>query len=179
MRCVPLFAGRKGATIVTQSISPLRQAYAALNPLIARLYAVPLLGYVLRTVVAFAKLPRINMHVRRIDTIVQQLEARVAMLEGRPGAVGGSRLDVLSNDFSRVLEAVTASQTALRTLRRDDAPTPAVMPVAPAAPWIDPQIEVLPEVQLRREPPRSLNRLPRLSDWALDSPLARHMAELR
>jgi len=75
---------------VSQSPSIPRRVYIATRPLAARLFAVPLLGYALRILVGVLKLPRFNMHLRRLDEGVRRLEtsitdhaldARVAALE--------------------------------------------------------------------------------------------------
>ena len=48
--------------------------------LLATVYAVPGLGYACRLVVAFAKLPRLNFHIRRLDAEAVQDRARIDAL---------------------------------------------------------------------------------------------------
>lgn len=157
--------------------STVRHARAGLTPCVARAYAIPGLGYLLRILVAIAKLPRLNAELRRHDALLRELRSEFA---ARPPH--DRRLEVLADEFPRVLEAVTATQTALRVLRRGM--PPAGPPQAGAAPvpqaaWIDPQIEVVAETRLRREQPLGRNRLPRLSDWSVGSALSLRMAGLR
>lgn len=195
-----------------------RSTYMATRPLVGKAYHIPLFGYALRLVVAFAKLPRIAFHLARLDqgarvdrrlldsvaeampardavlqrlevkadALQQRLESETHALQQRLDDVNASlsRLDVVAEALPTLVEAFTSSQTAIRLLRRDRA-TQSVAEAAPAPgieawrAWIDPQIELVPERQLRREAPTTLNRTPRLSDWSVGGRLAHWMTELR
>ena len=77
-----------------------RRAYGAGRLPAARLFAIPLFGYALRILVGILKLPRFNMHLRRLSAEVQRLEvvttdharleAQVAPLSGRVTALEGA-----------------------------------------------------------------------------------------
>lgn len=168
-----------------------KQVYDHLKPIARVLFSLPIAGYFLRIVVGFLKLPRLNFHLRRLEGRINEIEHRLRvkavrlnevaeLSSSRAASVPYPNLDSINavvEQFPRVMEAVTATQTALRAYHRIS-PGPVVQ--STGAPFfVDPQIEVVPETQLRRSPPRSLNRLPRLSDWAVDSPLLRRFAELR
>lgn len=126
-------------------------------------------------------------HLQRIHADIEELRARIDAVASQQMDRADpdfhdkmARTDAILAQFPRLAEAVTATQTSVRMLQRAAVkPVEVVSPSLPAALLIDPQIEVVPEVLLRREPPRSLNRLPRMADWATDSPLSRRMTELR
>lgn len=150
--------------------------YDGLRPIAAALFSLPIVGYLLRIMVSFFKLPRLNFHIRRLEDRINELASR----DYAPVPVNVENRDQINavvEQFPRVVEAVTATQTALRAYHKLPPRFEAQSSDAPS--YVDPQIEVVREVQLRRSPPRSLNRLPRLSDWAVDSPLIRRFSELR
>ncbi|CDX34984.1 hypothetical protein MPLA_1800115 [Mesorhizobium sp. ORS 3359] len=152
----------------------LRQTYNGLKPIATVLFSIPVVGYLLRIVVGLAKLPRFNLYLRRFEGRLNEMNDR---LNGLAAGERVNRVNAVVEQFPRVVEAVTATQTALRAYHR--MPSNTVARSSDASFFVDPQIEVVPEVQLRRTSPRSINRLPRLSDWAIDSPLARRFAELK
>lgn len=183
----------------------IKRLYNLLKPIAAIVFSLPIAGYLLRIFIGILKLPRLNFHLRRVESRVNHLEEQILLKSNRieemdtllqlQGAtlnglaeqyssspipdnpVSIASLHAVVEQFPRVMEAVTATQTALRCYHRL-ASKPAEQ-VGQGPSFIDPQIEVVQETQLRRSPPRSLNRMPRLSDWAVDSPLTRRFAELR
>lgn len=183
----------------------LKRVYDSLRPVAAALFSLPIVGYLLRILVSFFKLPRLNFHLRRLEGRIHEIESQLQVkgvrlndLDGRlkakavrldevaessasratPAPVANiDSINAVVDQFPRVVEAVTATQTALRAYHR--LPRKPVMQPGDAPFFVDPQIEVVKEAQLRRSPPRSINRLPRLSDWAVDSPLIRRFSELR
>jgi hypothetical protein len=81
----------------------------AMQPTAAKLYKIPVLGYGARLAVAFVKLPRINHHLRRLDT--QSIEYG-SKLEGDLAPVRSSLSDVTGRllrveDHTRALDAHT------------------------------------------------------------------------
>lgn len=150
----------------------LNRLYGSLRPIAAAIFAIPILGYLARIVVGIAKLPRLNFHLRRLEIRLNEVSGRLDMMDER-----SSRISVVTEQFPRVVEAVTATQTALRAYHR--LPANAGERSSDTRSFVDPQIEVLSELALRRSSPRSFNRLPRLSDWAIDSPLIQRYAELK
>lgn len=152
----------------------LKRVYNGLRPTAAFLFSIPGLGYLLRIVVGLAKLPRFNLYLRRFEARLNEMNDR---LNGLVADERANRVNAVVEQFPRVVEAVTATQTALRAYHR--MPSNSVARSGDTSFFVDPQIEVVPEVQLRRASPRSINRLPRLSDWAIDSPLARRFAEMK
>lgn len=179
-------------TRLSDHMPALRKFYDALRPAGSRLFAIPIIGYCSRIVVGFLKLPRITWHIRRLDGEIQrraaearELISRVEWLEQHAltpeGTTGDrvARLELLVAQLPRLAEAVTAGQTAVRAMQRAVPGPAAATPASFQVPLIDPQIEVVPELLLRREAPRSFNRLPRMADWAVGGALSRRMTELR
>jgi SAM-dependent methyltransferase len=167
-------------------VTALRRVHRSLRPIASRLFAVPILGYGLRIIVGFLKLPRISYHLRRLDhetqLVAAELHAWQARMQDYQGVTNEhlARTDVVLAQFPRMAEALTVSQTAVRAVQRAaEKPLAAAPSGSPIGILTDPQIEVVPELLLRRDPPRGLNRLPRMTDWAIDSPLSRRMSELR
>ncbi|KAF0227759.1 MAG: methyltransferase type [Beijerinckiaceae bacterium] len=87
--------------------------------------------------------------------------------------------------ISRLVAETTAMQSAFRHLRRDllDGNGQAVnRPIESTrnsgAFRIDPQVRVVEEVAQRRAPIDTRNRLPRLSDWSVETPLSKMMSTL-
>jgi SAM-dependent methyltransferase len=122
---------------------------------------------------------RVDLETRRADAEIQEYqlatqEYQLATSEHL------ARIDVVLAQFPRLAEAVTVSQTAVRAMQRAALkPIEVAASGSPLGLLMDPQIEVVPELLLRRDPPRGFNRLPRMTDWAVDSPLSRRMTELR
>lgn len=103
--------------LVPPSPSLLRRAHTAARPFAARLFAVPLLGYLLRILVGVLKLPRFNVHLRRIDTEVKRLETikyQKAQLDG----------EIAQYDARiAVLEALNPRVTSLESAWRQHVPS--------------------------------------------------------
>jgi capsular polysaccharide biosynthesis protein len=69
---------------MSKSSSFPRRFYIAVHPFAAWLFAIPVLGYLLRILVGVLKLPRFNVHLRRLDREVRRLDplgTRVAALD--------------------------------------------------------------------------------------------------
>jgi len=105
---------------VSQSASFPRRVYTAARPFASRLFAIPLLGYVLRILIGILKLPRFNMHLRRLDTEVQKLETATIDQVGLEAQIAplSTRVTALEPLDGRVaaLESLNARVTALEPL---------------------------------------------------------------
>ncbi len=106
-------------------------------------------------------MPRMVAHLRKIDNELQQHATEVLSYNQRH-----ARNDAIMAQFLCKAEAVTATQTTVRAMQRD---APKAIEIAAASPpparLIDPQSEVVPELLWRRDPPRSFNLLPIMTDY--------------
>jgi len=121
---------------MSRSASLSHRVYVAVRPIAERLFAIPLLGYGLRIIVGILKLPRFNMHLRRLDQDLRKLEnsaanharfgARIAPLDARVAALEAlyDRVAALEPLDARVaaLEPVDARVTALEGAWRQHVP---------------------------------------------------------
>ncbi|HTV30878.1 MAG TPA: class I SAM-dependent methyltransferase [Xanthobacteraceae bacterium] len=167
------------------------RVYIMMRRAAAAVFRIPVLGYLARISVGILKLPRLNFHLRRLDQEAQGDRGRIGRIESRLAAIESalpvleSALPPLVEAFPRLVETASSCQTAVRMLRREQQRWSSAAATAPADPisgpriWLDPQIELVPERELRRDTQPGLNRMPRLSDWAVDGVLSKRMAELR
>lgn len=92
-----------------------------------------------------------------------------------------SRLNVVASNFAQLVESTSSAQTAIRMLRRERIKTlefPGAAQGYTNKVWFDPQIEIVPERELRREKAATWNRMPRLSDWSAGGSLSSIMKTL-